>query len=312
MTLNEPGALEVFVRDRLCGGVTHYTGARPGFARRKGRVSGLGWHFLAPRTLPRLPHEVMVEGHVREALIRLNREIAAQPGRAAAVISRLRAIVMGARRDGLVNANEEFSAWLAGNRSLPFEDGGECAPIRLIDFSDVERNQYIVTTKFLYRAGASEKRADLVLLVNGIPLIVIQTLTCAGASRSWFDLAREIHDYDERSVPELFVPNLLSIVTDGEELRYGSVGLPVDRWETWRTEAPADMPAWQRMGCAIESMLRPDVILDLVANFTAYTTDENRRPIKIVAHQHQYEATNAIRRATNDHAGYMNQHGFEK
>ena len=312
MTFNEPGALELFVRDRLCGGVTHYTGARPGFARRKGRVSGLGWHFLAPRTLPRLHDEVMVEKHVREALIRLNREIAAQPGRAAAVFSRLRAILMGARRDGLVNANEEFRAWLTGNRSTPFADGGESAPIRLVDFSDIERNQYVVTTKFIYRAGASEKRADLVLLVNGIPLVLIQTTTCSGARRSWFDFAREIHDYDQRSVPELFVPNLLFVVTDGEELRYGSVGLPVERWEAWRTEASAQTPAWQRVGCAIESMLRPHVILDLVANFTAYTTDENRRRIKIVARHPQYEATNATVERKNDQADDMNQHGFEK
>jgi type I restriction enzyme R subunit len=292
MTFNQPGAVEVFVRDRLCGGVTHYTGAKPGFARRKGRVSGLGWHFLAPRTLARLQHEVMVERHVREALVRLNHEVASQPGRAAAVFSRLRAILTDARTDGLVKANEEFTAWLRGDRSLPFEEGGEHAPIRLIDFSDVERNQYIVTTKFIYRAGASKKRADVVLLVNGIPVVVIQTKP--SASRSWFDLAREIHQYDERSVPELFVPNLLSIVTDGEELRYGSVGLPVKLWGTWHTEAGAETPVRQRVGCAIESMLRPDVILDLVANFSAYATDENKRPIKIVARQQEYEATNAI------------------
>ena len=87
------------------------------------------------------------------------------------------------------------------------------------------------------------KRADLVLIVNGIPLVVIETQTSAGASRSWFDGAHQIHHYDERSVPELFVPNLLSIVTDGEELRYGSVGLPVELWGTWRTEAGGETPA---------------------------------------------------------------------
>jgi type I restriction enzyme R subunit len=294
MTFNEPASLEVFVRDRLCGGVTHYTGARPGFARRKGRVSGLGWHFLAPRTLARAQHEVLVERHVREALIRLNPPIAYEPGRAAAVFSRLRAMLSGARSYGLVKTNEEFTAWLKGDRSMPFGEGGENAAIRLIDFADVERNEYIVTTKFIYRPGASEKRADLVLLVNGIPLVVIGTKTSAGASGGWFDLAREIHDYDERSVPELFAPNLLSIVTDGEELRYGSVGLPVELWEAWRAEAGAETPALQPIGCAIDSMLRPNVILDLVANFSAYSTDERNRPIKLIASPQQYRMTNAI------------------
>ena len=301
--VHEPN-LEMFVRDRLCGGITHYTAAAPGVAHRKGQVSGLGWHFLAPRTLARLPHEVMVEDHVREALIRLNHGIAAQPDRAAAVLYRLRAILMGVRRDGLVTANEEFTAWLRGNRSMPFEEG-EQATIRLIDFSDLERNQYVVTTKFIYRAGAREKRADLVLLVNGIPLVVIEVLTPIPASRSWSDIVVQTH-YDERNVPELFVPNAISVATDGKELRYGCIGLPVERWASWHADASAETPALQPIGRAIESMLRPNVILDLLANFTAYATDKQKRRIKIVARHEHYEAANTIVEGVA--AGPLNKH----
>ena len=295
MTFDEPRSVEGFIRDRLCGGITHHTAATPGFVRRKGQVSGLGWHFVAPRNLARLPHEVMVEGHVREALIRLNPAIAAQPDRAEDVLHRLRGVLMAVRSDGLVTANEEFAAWLRGDRSMPFGEGGKHATIRLIDFSDLELNQYVVTTKFIYRRGASDKRADLVLLVNGIPLIVIEALTPATASRSWSDAAVQIH-YDERNVPELFVPNAISIATDGKELRYGSIGLPVERWGPWHTDASAETPALPPIGRAIESMLRPNVILDLLANFSAYATDEQEHRIKIVAGHEQYEATNATRR----------------
>ena len=77
MSFNEANTVEAFVRDRLCGGITHHTAVGPGLARRHGQVSGLGWHFLAPQNLPRQPHEVLVEDHLREALIRLNPEIAA-------------------------------------------------------------------------------------------------------------------------------------------------------------------------------------------------------------------------------------------
>ena len=51
MTFNEANTVEAFIRDRLCGGVTHHTAVGPGLARRQGRVSGLGWHFLAPQNL---------------------------------------------------------------------------------------------------------------------------------------------------------------------------------------------------------------------------------------------------------------------
>ena len=294
MTLNDPSSVEGFIRDRLCGGITHHTAATPGVVRKKGHVSGLGWHFLAPRNLARLPHDVMVDGHVREALIRLNPEIAGQPDRAKDVLHRLRDILMGVRSDGLVNANEEFAAWLRGDRSMPFGDGGEHVPIRLIDFLDLERNQYVVTTHFTCRAGASERCTDLVLLVNGMPLIVIEAKTPVRARGGWYDAGVQIHDDYERNLPELFVPNTLSIATEGQEFRYGSIGLPVELWGPWRTVARAQTLAVQRIGPAIESMLRPTVILDLLSNFTAYATDTRKRRIKILARHEQYEATNAI------------------
>jgi type I restriction enzyme, R subunit len=239
MTFNEANTVEAFIRDRLCGGITHHTAVGPGLARHDGRISGLGWHFLSRQNLPRRPQEVLVEDHLREALIRLNPDIAAQPDRAEDVLYRLRAILMGVRSDGLVKANEEFAAWLNGERSMPFGERGEHVTIRLIDFEDLERNQYVVTTQFTVRAGASEKRADLVLLVNGIPLVVIEAKTPVRASESWFDAAVQIHDDYEHNVPELFVPNVVSIATEGKEFRYGSIGLPLDLWGRWRIEADA-------------------------------------------------------------------------
>lgn len=291
---NESNTVEAFIRDRLCGGVTHHTAVGPGLARQRGSVVRLGWHFLAPQDLGRLPQEVLVEGQVREALVRLNPEIAAQPDRADDVLYRLRAILMGVRTDGLVKANEEFTAWLTGERSMPFGKDGEHVTIRLIDFEDLERNQYVVTTQYTVRVGATEKRADLVLLVNGIPLVVIEAKTPVRSSQSWFDAATQIHDDYERNVPELFVPNVVSIATEGKEFRYGSIGLPLDLWGPWRIEADHDTPALTRIAKAVDSMLRPHVVLDLLANFTAYATDKKKRRIKIVARHQQYEATNQI------------------
>ena len=294
MTFTEANTVEAFVRDRLCGGITHHTAVGPGLARRHGQLSGLGWHFLAPQNLPRQPHEVLVEDHLREALIRLNPQIAAQPDRADDVLYKLRAIVMGVRSDGLVKANEEFAAWLAGERSMPFGDQGEHVTIRLIDFADLEQNQYVVTTQFASQAGATEKRADLVLLINGIPLVVIEAKTPVRASQSWLDGALQVHDDYERNVPELFVPNIFSVATEGKDFRYGSIGLPVELWGPWRIEADAKTPALQQIEKAIASMLRPSVLLDLLANFTAYATDKKKRRIKIVARYQQYDGANKI------------------
>jgi len=291
---NEANTVEAFVRDRLCGGTAHYTAVGPGVARRHGHVSGLGWHFLAAQNLPRQPQDVLVEAHLREALIRLNPEVAAKPDRADDVLYKLRAIVMGVRSDGLVKANEEFAAWLTGERSMPFGPRGEHVTIRLIDFDDVEQNQYVVTTQFTYRAGATEKRPDLVLIVNGIPLVVVEAKTPVRSSQSWLDAAIDIHEDYERNVPELFVPNVFAVGTEGKEFRYGSIGLPVELWGPWRIEADPDVPALQEVDKALSSMLRPHVVLDLLSNFTVYATDKKKRRIKIIARYQQYEGTNLL------------------
>src|SRR5574338_413203 len=254
MPFNEANTVEAFIRDRLCGGITHYTAIGPGLARRQGSVSGLGWHFLAPQNLGRQLHEVLVENQLREALIRLNPEIAAQPDRADDVLYRLRAILLGVRGDGLVKANEEFTAWLTGERSMPFGERGEHVTIRLIDLDDLERNQYVVTSQYTVRAGATEKRADLVLLVNGIPLVVVEAKTPVRSSQTWFDAAVQIHEDYERNVPELFVPNVVSIATEGKEFRYGSIGLPLDLWGPWRIAADTTTPDLKRIEQAVDSM----------------------------------------------------------
>ena len=154
------------------------------------------------------------------------------------------------------------------------------------------------------------------LLVNGLLLVVVEAKTPVRASQSWIDGAAQVHDDYEQAVPELFVPNLCSVATDGKELRYGSIGLPVDLWGPWRTDddagaddAPglervgpwrtaddagdADAPGLERVGRIAASMLRPRTVVDLLGSFTAWAAGKGRRA-KIVARYQQVEAVNRI------------------
>ena len=294
MIFNEANTVEALIRDLLAGPVKNVHPHEMRDPRTIFCPKGLGWRYVPAADVPRQPQEVLAETWVHEALIRLNPEIAVQPERADDVLYKLRAIISGVRSDGLVKANEEFAAWLTGERSMPFGANGEHVTIRLIDLVDPKQNQYVVTTQFTLRAGVTEKRPDLVLFVNGIPLVVIEAKTPVRSSQSWLDAALDIHEDYERNVPELFVPNVFSIATEGKDFRYGSIGLPVELWGPWRTEADAKMPALQRLDKAIASMLRPHVILDLLANFTVYATDKKKRRVKIIARYQQYEGANKI------------------
>lgn len=293
MTFNEANTVEAFIRDRLSGSAGP-TPPSPGFAEDGRERPGLGWHFVSALALPRQPQEVLVETYLRDALIRLNSDIAANPNRADDVLYRLRAIIMGARSDGLVKANEEFAAWLLGERSMPFGPNGEHVTIRLIDFDDIEPNSFVVTRQFTFRAGKTEKRADLVLLVNGIPLVVIEAKTPVRSSESWLDGALQIHNDYERNVPELFVPNLFSAATEGKEYRYGTIGMPVELWGPWRLEDEEASQSLAEVDKAVSAMLRPRVVLDMLENFTAYATHKGKQRIKIIARYQQVEGTNKI------------------
>ena len=121
MSFNEANAVENLIRDLSSGGTPFHGGTPPaGLAQRAGRLAGLGWHFVPCDRLPRRVTEVFVESYLRDALVRLNPDIAAQPGRADEVLYRLRAVVLSVRSDGLIRANEELTAWLRGERSMPF------------------------------------------------------------------------------------------------------------------------------------------------------------------------------------------------
>lgn len=291
---NEANTVEAYLRDLLCGGVTHHTAVGPGLARRTGRISGLGWHYLAPSNVPRQPQEVFVEPFVREALVRLNPEIAENPDRAEEVLYKLRAVVLSVRSDGLIKANEEFTAWLRGDRSMPFGKHHEHTTVRLIDFDDLSRNQYVVTQQYTFRAGAAERRADLVLLVNGFPLVLIEAKTPVRPSVSWVDGALQVHNDYEKYVPELFTSNVFSVASEGKELRYGSIRMPVNLWGPWRVDEAAAPKGLSDLQRAVSGLLAPRTVLDILLSFTLFATDKKKRRLKIVCRYQQFEAANRI------------------
>jgi len=294
MSFTESSTVENLFRDLFAGGPGSYTAVGPCFARKNGKITGLGWHHLPPTNVPRLPHEVLVEPWVREALIHLNPEIAADPDRADEVLYKLRAIVLAVPSDGLIKANEEMTAWLRGERSMPFGANHEHVSIRLIDFENLENNQYVVTNQFVVRSGPSERRADLVLLVNGLPLVVIEAKTPVRQAVSWLDGALQVHDDYERNVPELFVANVFSVASEGKELMYGSIRCPVNLWGPWRGDEEATPGTLAGLKAAVNGLLRPANVLDLLAHFTLFATDDKKRRIKVIARYQQVEAANLI------------------
>jgi len=299
MSFNESNTVEAYVRDLLAGRIK----AVPGNAAQNSRISyglsakGIGWTYASPSEVPRQIQEVLVAPWLRDALIRLNPEIAARPDRADEVLYKLRAIVLSVRSDGLIRANEEMTAWMRGERSMPFGQNNEHVSVRLIDLDDRAQNQYVVTQQYAFRAGSTERRADLVLLVNGLPLVLIEAKTPVKRCISWVDGAVQVHNDYEKFVPEMFVCNVFSVATEGKAYHYGSISLPVADWGPWHLDGDGNdgqhYPL-KSLKLSAESMLRPDVVLDILGSFTLFATDKKKRRIKIICRYQQYEAANKL------------------
>ena len=258
---------------------------------------GFHWQYKPSAAIARGVNEVLVEGELREALIRLNPEIAQSPERADEVIYKLRTILLTVNQVGLVKANEEFAKWLTGEKTMPFGENNRHVPVRFIDFETPRNNSFVITNQ--YRIHHHEtKIPDLVLLINGIPVVVGEAKTPIRPSVSWLDGAHEIHNIYENAVPQLFVPNILSFATEGKDLYYGSVRAPLEFWSPWRLETDKDDLVKQlglgKVGKELTDLLHPKRLLDILQNFALYSTDKKKRRIKVICRYQQYEGANKI------------------
>jgi len=288
---NEENTVEQMVIDTLCGS---FPGGMVAEETADYAAGIKRWNFIPAEELNREPSEVFVESMVRDALIRLNPEIKDQPDRADEVLYRLRTIPLAVESEGLVRANELFAEWLQGEKTMPFGERGEHTPIRLIDFENLANNEFVVTSQWVYPVKEGGKRFDIVLLVNGFPLVIGEAKTPVRPAVTWVDGASDIHNGYERSVPQMFVSNVFSFATEGKCFRYGSIRMPIDIWGPWHDPDNKSEGTMADVRRSIRSMLRPEVILDILQNFTILATDKKHRRIKIICRYQQYEGGNLI------------------
>src|SRR5690554_555126 len=181
--------------------------------------------------------------------------------------------------------------------TIPYSENIRHVPVRLIDFDDVTNNSYIFTNQFRVHHRET-KIPDVVLFINGLPVVVGEAKTPIRPSISWLDGAHEVHDIYENAVPQLFVPNILSFATEGKELFYGAIRCPLEFWAPWRIEGDDDKLAKQlglgEIGKEMSDLLSPKRLLDIMENFSLFTTNKKKQRMKVIPRFQQYEGANKI------------------
>jgi len=255
-----------------------------------------GWKCIPAEELQREYSDVMVETMVKEALIRLNPEIAEEPSRADEVIYKLRTLILTVQPHNLVTQNEMFKKMVFEENSYPFGKDGRMVPIRFFGTmtkADLGLNEYVVTNQWVYPQKENGKRLDIVLLINGFPVSIGELKTPVRNSITWLDAAGDIAAY-EKSIPGMFVTNIFNFATEGKCYRYGSVCMPVGMWGPWHTPDHKSEGSLADVKISVEDMITPEKIMDMFQFFTLFATDKKYRKYKVICRYQQYEGANLI------------------
>lgn len=265
------------------------------------RLVALGWEYVPGDKLARERTDVLVEDTLIEALELLNPDLHGFPERVDEVLPEIRARVLAGATDGLVPANEAMTTLLRGDHTVKYVGTDDYVPLRLLDLTDTGENDFVVSDEVTFGPPGKERRYDIVLWVNGIPIVVIETKTPVKASVSWLNGARDIADVYAVEGPTFFVPNVLCAATDGKEFHYGAVGQPGEHWLMWgSTQDPYYLDGTPRVKRSVELLLTPERVLSILRNFTLFEATDDGGKRKLIPRYPQVEAAEAIHKRVLD------------
>ena len=236
--------------------------------------------------------DVVLGGRLRDAVARLNPAIPTD--------AREEALRKVFRHDApsLVGNNRAFHRMVRDGVPVEYrrEDGSIAGDhIRLIDFGNPETNNWLAVNQFTVIEGQNNRRPDIVVFVNGLPLGIIE-LKIPEDTDKWFAAAyNQIQTY-KQEIPSLMHYNEVTVVSDGLEARIGSLTANQEWFKVWRTiEGEFDAPATAlELETLVRGVFEKQRFLDLIRNFIAFEDDPDRGTTnKIIAGYHQFFAVKA-------------------
>jgi type I restriction enzyme R subunit len=242
--------------------------------------------------------QIVLVNRLRNAIAKINTEIPLDAQEAAVQK------VLRIASPELLHNNEEFHRLLVEKVKIPYQQNGyeRSHEIALIDFENTANNQFTVVNQYTIIENNQNKRPDVLLFVNGLPLVVIELKNAANENANIKSAYQQIQTY-KTIIPSLFTYNAICILSDGLECKAGSVSADLSRYTTWKTadgikEASRFKPQLETM---LKGMLQPSTLLDLVRNFIVFEKSKKEdaktgliqiQTIKKLAAYHQYYAVN--------------------
>ena len=232
--------------------------------------------------------DVVLATRLRDAIDKLNPTITQDAKEDA-----LKKVLRTESPNTLIN-NETFHKYLTEGVDVEVRtvDGIRGEKVYIVDFANAENNEFLAINQFTIVEGSQNKRPDIILFVNGLPLVVIELKNAVDENATIKSAYNQLQTY-KQAIPSLFTYNELLIVSDGWDALCGTVTSDFGRFMSWKTkdgETTADHLQPQ-MEVMFYGMLNKKTLLHLIRQFVVFEKSDTKT-LKKVAAYHQYYAVN--------------------
>lgn len=224
--------------------------------------------------------KVILEKDLRNAIYKINNNVTDEQ-----VTEVVRQIKNLEYNNTILN-NKQFTKYLLEGCQVPINENRETRykTIKIVDFDNISNNIFKAINQYTI-IEHSEKRPDIIIFINGLPLVVVELKSTVREDVKLIDGYNQLKGYQEVHIPTLFYYNQFMIVSDGVQARAGTITSPWSRFSEWKKieaddEVKENMPTHKTL---FYGMLRKDRLLDIINNFVLWSEDS-----KILSAYHQY------------------------
>src|SRR3989338_5805863 len=191
-----------------------------------------------------------------------------------------------------IDSNEGFLKALRNGINLKDPATGLFRDYKIVDFDILENNQFVITNQFYFEGDIENIRPDILIFVNGLPLVDIEAKSPTASESVSFENGIDQLKRYEKVARKLFIPNCFNISSDGLKTVYGTTGAPKQYFLQWRDEE-IEKELGGELEMTLYSLLSKGNFLDIVQNFILFEK-EKEKLVKKMARYQQMRATNKI------------------
>ena len=195
----------------------------------------------------------------------------------------------------LLAANRQFHKFLVNGVPVQYPVEGETRGdfVRLIDWEQPRRNEWLAINQFSIKGPHHTRRPDIILFINGLPLVLLELKNPADENADIWKAFDQIQTYKEQ-IADVFQYNELLVISDGSEARLGSLSASAERFMQWRTIDGVTLDPlgqFNELETLVRGLLAPAMLLDYLRYFVLFEDDGTL--VKKVAGYHQFHAVRA-------------------